>query len=104
VGEVITVDMQGGDYVRVRVWLDVRKELHRFVVITPEGEAPVVMRVKYEKIPRFCAVCGRIGHVKEKCGAGVHPPEAEGFGKWLLAKGDCLEQVATPQKLRSGPA
>ncbi|KAK1697430.1 hypothetical protein QYE76_014127 [Lolium multiflorum] len=68
VGEVITVDMHGGDYVRVPVWLDVRKELRRFVAITPEGELPVVMRVKYEKIPRFCVVCGRIGHVQEECG------------------------------------
>jgi hypothetical protein len=86
VGEVITVDMHGGGYVRVRVWLDVRKELRRFVAITPEGEAPIVMQVKYEKIPRFCAVCGHIGHVKEECGSDVHPPEAEGFGKWLLAE------------------
>jgi hypothetical protein len=53
VGEVIMVDMkaEGGDFIRVRVWLDIRKELTRFVSITPEGEAPVIMRVKYEKVP-----------------------------------------------------
>jgi hypothetical protein len=52
IGEVITVDLKvdGGDFVRVRVWLNVRKELTRFVSITPEGQSPVVMRVKYEKI------------------------------------------------------
>jgi hypothetical protein len=85
VGEVITVDMHGGDYVRVRVWLDVRKELTRFVTIQPEGHPPVVMRVKYEKIPRFCAACGFLGHLKEECGAGEHPPETLGFGTWMLA-------------------
>jgi hypothetical protein len=68
VGEVINVDMRVdvGDFVRIRVWLDVRKELTRFVTITPEGEAPLVMRVKYEKIPRFCSICGFLGHVKEE--------------------------------------
>jgi hypothetical protein len=87
VGEVISVELKvdGGDFVRVRVWLDVRKELTRFVTIRPEGEAPVVMRVKYEKVPRFCAVCGRLGHVQEECGSGVHSPGKIAFGKWMLA-------------------
>jgi hypothetical protein len=64
IGEVITVDMciEGGDFVGARVWLDVRKELTRFVSITPEGQQPVVMWVKFEKIPHFCAVCGFLGH------------------------------------------
>jgi hypothetical protein len=85
VGEVITVDMHGGDYVRVRVWLDVMKELRRFVAITPKGEKPVVMRVKFEKVPRYCNVCGHIDHVNEECGSSVHPPAAEVFGTWMLA-------------------
>jgi hypothetical protein len=65
VGEVITVEMrvEVGDFARARVWLDVRKELTRFVVIRPEGEDPVIMRVKYEKVPRFCSICGLLGHV-----------------------------------------
>jgi hypothetical protein len=39
--------VDGGDFVRVRVRLDVRKELTRFVTIKPEGEPLVIMRVKY---------------------------------------------------------
>jgi hypothetical protein len=90
IGEVIAVDMnisggEQGDFVRVRVWLDVRRSLTRFVSFKPEGDAPVVMRVKYEKIPRFCAVCGLLGHEKEECGSGVHDSGKEGYGKWLLA-------------------
>jgi hypothetical protein len=72
IGEVISVDMSGGVFVRARVWLDVRRELTRFVTIKPEGAEVVVMRVKYEKIPRFCAICGHLGHVKEECGTGEH--------------------------------
>jgi hypothetical protein len=90
IGEVILVDMNssredGGNYVRARLWLDVRKSLTRFVSIKPEGEAPVIMRVKYEKVPRYCSVCGLIGHVKEECGTGEHLPSEVVFGKWMLA-------------------
>ncbi|KAK1558107.1 hypothetical protein QYE76_018120 [Lolium multiflorum] len=90
IGEVLLVDMNGvsfdgGDFVRVRVWLDVRKCLTRFVSFKPEGEKPVIMRVKYEKIPRYCAVCGLLGHEQEECGSGEHTLEAKVFGKWLLA-------------------
>ncbi|KAM0890519.1 hypothetical protein ACQ4PT_027005 [Festuca glaucescens] len=89
IGEVITVDMNGsgsdsGDYVRVRIWLDVRRSLTRFTSIKPEGEVPVIMRVKYEKIPRFFEVCGLIGHEQEECGTGVHAEADAKFGKWLL--------------------
>jgi hypothetical protein len=64
----------------------VRNELTRFVSITPEGQPLVVMQVKYEKILRFYAVCGFLGHAQEECGSGVHPPETVGFGKWMLAE------------------
>nr|XP_051202175.1 uncharacterized protein LOC127315756 [Lolium perenne] len=90
VGEVITVDMNGtgldaGDFVRVRVWLDVRKSLTRFVSFKPEDGEQVIMRVKFEKVPRFCEVCGLLGHEQEECGSGVHKQEDMKYGKWLLA-------------------
>jgi hypothetical protein len=90
IGEVEAVDMNGGsldggDHVRVRVWLDVRKCLTRFVSFKPEVGAQVIMRVKYEKIPRFCAICGLLGHEQEECGSGEYKPEDVKFGKWLLA-------------------
>jgi hypothetical protein len=72
VGEVISVELKvdEGDFVRARVWLDVRKELTCFVTIRPEGEAPMVMRVKYEKVPRFCAVCGPSDMYRRSVGLG----------------------------------
>jgi hypothetical protein len=44
IGEVLMVDMnssgyEGGDYVRIRVWLDTRKSLTHFVSFKPKGEA-----------------------------------------------------------------
>jgi hypothetical protein len=105
IGEVIKVDMnsfgsKGGDFVRVWVWLDVRKRLTRFVSFKPEGEATVIMRVKFEKIPRFCAICGLMGHEQEECGTGEHRQGAVCFGKWRLAdtpwnRGSFMEQLIT---------
>ncbi|KAM0887405.1 hypothetical protein ACQ4PT_029062 [Festuca glaucescens] len=90
IGEVVQVDMnasglESGDFVRARVWLDVRRCLTCFVSFKPEGGVQVIMRVKYEKIPRFCGVCGLLGHMQEECGTREHMPEAVVFGKWLLA-------------------
>jgi hypothetical protein len=89
VGEVITVELnprgESGDFSRARVWPDVRKELTRFVTINSEGLPTVVMRVKFEKVPQFCAIYGLIGHVQEECGSVVHLPRKVCFGKWMLA-------------------
>jgi hypothetical protein len=87
VGEVISIDMRVdvANFVRIIVWLDERKELTRFVPITPVGEAPLVMHVKYEKIPRYYSLCGLIGHVREECGSAKHSPGKVAFGKCLLA-------------------
>jgi hypothetical protein len=72
IGQVIVVDMNGvgpdcGDFVQARVWLDVRKCLTQFVSFKPEEGRQVIMRVKYEKLPRFYAVCGFFG----SCSGGV---------------------------------
>ena len=77
--------MDGSNYVRVRVCLDVRKALTHFISIKPEGAALVITQVKYKKVPRYCAVSGLLGDVKEECDNRVHPPGSEVFGKWMLA-------------------
>jgi hypothetical protein len=103
IGEVIAVDMnisggELGDFVRVRVWLDVRRSLTRFVSFKPEGDVPMIMRVKDEKIPRFCDVCGLLGHEKEECGWGsmTRARRAMGSGCWPIRHGtgrNCMEQL-----------
>ncbi|KAK1683807.1 hypothetical protein QYE76_044655 [Lolium multiflorum] len=85
-GEVLTVDMngagfEGGNYVRVRIWLDIRKKLTTFISFDPEGEAKVIMRVRYEKIPRYRGVLGLLGHEQDECGMGEHSPDAIKYGR-----------------------
>ncbi|KAL6659188.1 hypothetical protein ACP70R_003228 [Stipagrostis hirtigluma subsp. patula] len=79
VGKVMKVDSATGgnvrgNFIRVRVSLDIRKSLVRVLNVAnprePSGRSTFL--VKYEKMPRFCAVCGVIGHTSLECGDGVH--------------------------------
>jgi hypothetical protein len=73
-----------GNYVRIRVMMDIAKPLMRFVSLTtPEGKKR--LQVKYEKVLFFCKRCGLIGHDHEECGDGVWEEKQLQFGAWMLA-------------------
>ncbi|CAN0873543.1 hypothetical protein LINGRAHAP2_LOCUS10404 [Linum grandiflorum] len=54
--------MDQDSYMRLRVRLDVRKSLLRKKEVK-KPSASVMVTFKYEKIPIFCFLCGRIGHI-----------------------------------------
>jgi hypothetical protein len=90
IGEVKSIDLyalgaSGTSFVRVRVRLDVNKPLTRFVGLHPEGSERLHFQVMYEKIPKFCEVCGLFGHGELECGDGVHEDVARQYGDWMLA-------------------
>ena len=60
-----------GEFVRVRVELNVTKKLIRFVGITKKEETEYY-QVQYEKLPIFCGNCGILGHWYQECGTGEH--------------------------------
>jgi len=60
------------DFHHVRVKLLADKPLIRVVTLAPEGQAKILLQVKYEKLPHFCARCGLMGHVHLECGAGEY--------------------------------
>lgn len=49
------------------------------------GRERQVFLVRYEKLARFCSVCGLIGHDVKECGTGVHEDKNKKFGAWLYA-------------------
>ena len=64
-----------GNFYRARVTLDVRKPLKNHVSIMKKQKRQIV-KVKYERLPDWCAVCGMLGHLFKECGNGIHPPSA----------------------------
>ena len=64
------------------------KPLIRVVTFAPEGQDKMLLQVKYEKLPRFCAHCGLMGHVHLECGAGEYAEKDLQFGGWMIAEAD----------------
>ncbi|CAD6247109.1 unnamed protein product [Miscanthus lutarioriparius] len=90
VGEVQEIEMKAiasrtGDFHRVRVKLAAAKPLIRVVTLAPEGQVKILLQVKYEKLPRFCAHCGLMGHVHLECGAREYTEKDLQFGSWMVA-------------------
>jgi hypothetical protein len=86
--EEVQLNVQGaGNFVRVRVRLDVRKVLARFVSMV-RGGTREIYQIKFEKMPRFCGACGMIGHSHLECGTGEHDETMLKWGEWLKADWD----------------
>jgi hypothetical protein len=84
---------QTGRFLRLKVLIDLRKPLKRGTVIKSQDRSLKVY-FKYERLPNFCFVCGRIGHQLKECDeagdleeAGYEELEEKelGFGPWMRA-------------------
>ncbi|CAM0904917.1 unnamed protein product [Alopecurus aequalis] len=73
-----------GEFIRVRVSLDVDQKLTRFVSFTRGGETEF-FQVKYEKLPTFCRACGKLGHWHQECGSGEFDEAKLEWGPFILA-------------------
>ncbi|PPD67275.1 hypothetical protein GOBAR_DD35844 [Gossypium barbadense] len=92
IGEVLAIDWRDGDggwteYMRIRINIDINKPLRRVVhYIDHEGEE-FVFAIRYEKLPRFCYICGLIGHTTQKCKEQMINNESQDnifqYGNWL---------------------
>ncbi|CAD6247136.1 unnamed protein product [Miscanthus lutarioriparius] len=107
VGEVQEIEMKAiasrtGDFHRVRVKLAAAKPLIRVVTLAPEGQAKILLQVKYEKLPRFCAHCGLMGHVHLECGAREYTEKDLQFGSWMVADAESWHP-GTPRFRSSAP-
>ncbi|KAL4319473.1 hypothetical protein GQ457_18G011570 [Hibiscus cannabinus] len=78
-------DGRMGEYLRVRTEIDSSKLLRKFIALGKLADERLRMcPVKYERLPKFCFHCGRIGHGWEIC-----PERPEAFhgpfqyGDWL---------------------
>ena len=95
VGTVVQVadpedDGCGGEFLRVRVTMDITKSLVRCSKLWAEGKQIGWVGIKYERLPNFCYWCGRVTHGERDCavwlqGRGKLRKEDQQYGEWLRA-------------------
>lgn len=80
--EKVEVDSQGrawGDYLRIRVTVDITKPLLRWVTAYSKKHKQLeTYKVVYERLPHYCFSCGLLGHSSMECPT---PSERDEEGK-----------------------
>jgi sporulation protein YlmC with PRC-barrel domain len=87
-----------GNYVRIRVRLEIAKPLMRFVSLSVTGIGRKRFAVKYEKIPYYCKQCGLLGHDHEECGDGVWEEKQFQYVEWMIAKRRASQAMPEPRR------
>ncbi|KAK4438704.1 hypothetical protein Salat_0204900 [Sesamum alatum] len=81
---------------RIRVLLNVTVPLKRALRVRLHNDSSVVVRFTYERVPNFCYLCGRLGHIQQLCDLhfsdgfidpGTHAPYGWLRSEWLQAMG-----------------
>lgn len=72
IGEFLEYDAKNNlsiwrDFMRIRTRIDVRLPLKRCKKIMISGGRAVKVKFQYEKLPIFCFICDRIGHMDKFC-------------------------------------
>ena len=87
-GELLKTDVGSGDFLRLRVNMDITKPLRRFIIVSGTGGQPdIKVRLAYERLPTFCYECGLIGHSDIECKKPNTETDGESsrkqYGEWL---------------------
>ena len=83
-------EIEGDNFMRVRVTLDISKPLCRGRVISLDSGKEIWVPFKYERLPSLCFWCGSLMHDDRDCvrwveSEGKLPPEAQQFGPRIKA-------------------
>nr|POE78263.1 uncharacterized protein CFP56_51501 [Quercus suber] len=83
-------DGAGGEFLRIRISLDISKPLPRCCKLRKEGKFVGWVGLKYERLPNFCYWCGRVSHSERDCEMWLHNKgrlrkEDQQYGEWLRA-------------------
>lgn len=81
VGKFVEIDQKEsnrmGRFLRIKVKVDLCKPLKRGTILKYQEKSLKVL-FKYERLPTFCFVCGRIGHQLKDC-EEIREGEMEGY-------------------------
>ncbi|CAN1789251.1 Uncharacterized protein At4g02000 [Linum perenne] len=81
-------------FMRIKVRLDVRRSLKREKVLRKMGRE-LTVTFQYERLPTFCFICGRIGHIDRFCEIRFRIPEEQIVKLWDM-------QLKAPTRRRRG--
>jgi hypothetical protein len=108
VGEWMEVDVgedgfAAGEYLRVKVRIDITKPLMRGMLIqVGDGERIKWCPFEYEFLPEFCYSCGIIGHDDKGFPIPVTRGEEKQYGSWLRAYIPRKQTSSERQKWQGG--
>ncbi|CAN1760074.1 hypothetical protein LINPERHAP1_LOCUS7388 [Linum perenne] len=90
VGKFIAFDekstMISADMVmRIRVRLDIREPIKREKRLKRPGGECVLAKFRYEKLPTFCFICGRLGHIDRHCEIYFRLPDDQIVRSWDIS-------------------
>ncbi|KAL5762300.1 hypothetical protein ACOSP7_018564 [Xanthoceras sorbifolium] len=79
-----------GRYIRVRVVVDVLRPLRRCIKVDIDASGkPMIMLLRYERMPEYCFHCGLLGHSVRDCPIvetdNVEESQNYDYGSWLRA-------------------
>ena len=83
-----TGELIGGNFLRVRVGINVRRPLSRGRKVMLGDGREVWVNFKYEKMPNFCYWCGLVSHDAKECSVwlsskGSLSLDQQEYGSWL---------------------
>ena len=81
--DIIKAVGQVEDFLRVRLMFPLGDSLHNFVWQKVKGHGLLAFKVKYENVPNFCFLCGRIGHDETECPEEIVNRLEKPYGVWL---------------------
>ena len=71
-----------GHYMRIRVQLDTRKSLRQGKLVRLNGDARVKCQFRFERLDKFCYICGLLGHSDKFCELFFQIPADQIVHKW----------------------
>ena len=109
---LLMTDLEGeggkGNYLRVRVKIDITKPLNRVRKVWSEGVVIGCAILKYERLPNFCYWCGLVSHDDRDCehwlwSKGSLKKTDQHYRDWMRAKVDLNSRKTSITILGSKP-